>query len=211
MRLQSIFLSLIFATLVASPSALAAEPLEWNFDATHSHVGFKIRHYMVSWVRGQFTDTSGKVTFDANDLSTLSMDIRIKTASIDTRNERRDNHLRSADFFDVEKYPEMRFVSNSAKVLSAGKVSLLGDLTMHGVTKPVTLEVEGIGHVVDLGERGQKTGATATTTLSRKEWGMTFTQALEVGGVTVGDEVHLDIEVELARGGASPRAKKAGD
>ena len=193
------------ALVFSLPSA--AEPLEWNLDNAHSYVGFKIRHLMVSWVRGQFTSVSGKVSFDKDDLSTLRIEIEMDPASIDTGNERRDNHLRSPDFFDVAAHPEMKFVSTKAEVAD-GKVLVTGDLTMHGVTKAVTLEVEGLDHVIDQGPRGQKTGATASAKLSRTDWGLTWNRAIEAGGVTVGDEVTLEIEAELGRGGAS---KKAGD
>ncbi len=190
---------ILIAVLAVVAAPLAAEPLEWKIDTAHSYVGFKVRHLMVSWVRGQFTAVSGEVTFDKDDLSTLKMDIQIDPASVDTGNASRDKDLRGDEFFDVEKHPEMRFVSTKAEVQPDGQVRLTGDLTMRGVTKPVTLAVEGLEQVVDQGERGFKTGATASGKLSRSEWGLNWNVILEAGGVTVSDEVTLEIEAELAR------------
>lgn len=181
--------------LAVTPIALA-EVLEWKLDQAHSHVGFKIRHLMVSWVRGSFNLAEGTIWFDKDDLSTLRMEIAIDPASIDTGMSVRDRDLRGFEFFEVDKYPAMGFVSTKAVPQPDGTVKLTGNLTMHGVTKQVTLDVEGLTIVVQ-SDNGPRTGASATTILNRSDFGLTYNPILEAGGITVADEVFIEIDAEL--------------
>lgn len=198
------FLRLTLVAALAFGVALApasAELKEWKFDPNHSYVGFKVRHMMVSWVRGQFTGVSGTIWYDAEDPTKSRVEIAIDPSTIDTRNERRDKHLRSPDFFDVEKYPEMKFVSTKVAAAGEGKLSVTGDLTLHGVTKSVVLEIEGPAPSISDGRGGRKTGASASVALKRSEFGLAWSQVIEAGGVAVGDEIFIEIEAELNGGG----------
>lgn len=175
-----------------------AEVAEWRIDPAHSAAQFSVRHMMVSTVRGHFGKMSGKVIFDPADLSKTLVEATVDVSSIDTREPKRDAHLKSADFFDVEKFPSMTFKSTSVKPAGAGKLLMTGDLTIKGTTKPVTFEVEGPSPEVKT-QRGSKSGATATVKIGRKDFGITWNRAIEAGGVTVGDEVTITIDVELDR------------
>jgi polyisoprenoid-binding protein YceI len=189
----------------AAPSF--GELKEWRVDSAHSYVGFKVRHMMVSWVRGQFADIEGTVQYDPDDPSKTKVEVKIDANSIDTSNERRDKHLRSADFFDVENHPNIRFVSKRVEGSAQSGLKLIGDLTMHGVTKEVALNVEAPAPAVADGRGGEKSGVSASAKINRSDFGLTWNRALEAGGVTVSDEVTLEIEAELARGG--PQRKTA--
>lgn len=190
-------LLLAAAALAAAPSA-SAEVLEWSLDGNHSHVGFKVRHLMISWVRGSFNKAEGKVWFDKDDLSTLRMEISIDPSSIDTGMAVRDRDLQGEGFFEVDRYPAMRFVSTRAVAQPDGTVKLTGDLTMHGVTKQVTLDVDGLNAVVQ-SANGPRTGAAATGKVNRRDFGLTYNELVEAGGVVVADEVFVEIEAELKR------------
>lgn len=189
---------LLAAALLALASLASAEVLEWEFDGNHSHVSFKVRHLMISWVRGNFTKAEGKVWFDKDDLSTLRMEIAIDPASITTGMAVRDRDLKDEEFFEVDKFPEMRFVSSGAVPQPDGTVKLTGSLTMHGVTKEVTLDVDGLNMVV-LSDNGPRTGATATARVNRREFGLTYNAVAEAGGIVVADEVFIEIDAELKR------------
>ena len=175
-----------------------AELPTWGIDLVHSSVGFTVRHLVVSKVRGKFTRWSGTIRMDERDLTGAEVDIAIEPASVDTGVEQRDNHLRSADFFDVERYPTMAFKSSRVEKAKDGSLRLLGDLTLHGVTRPVTLEVEFAGSQKDPWG-GLRAGFSARTSLDRKEFGLTYNQLLETGGVVVGEKVDIDIEVEAVK------------
>ena len=167
---------------------------------------------MVSWVRGRFSSFNGTVRFDRNDWSKSEISIEIDASSIDTSNEKRDHDLRSDEFFDVEKYPKITFVSKRVEGDAQSGLKLIGDLTMHGVTKQVTLEIEDPpAPAIADGRGGEKTGVTASGKLNRSEFGLTWNRMLEAGGVTVSDEVTLEIEAELARGGQAPPPKSGSD
>jgi len=170
----------------------------WSLDGNHSHVGFKVRHLMISWVRGSFTKAEGTVWFDKDDLSTLRMEISIDPASINTGMAVRDRDLKGEGFFEVDKFPEMRFVSTHAAPQADGTVKLSGNLTMHGVTKAVTLDVDGLNAVVQ-SDNGPRTGASATTKVNRREFGLTYNAVVEAGGVVAADEVFIEIDAELKR------------
>ena len=180
----------------ALPAAPAAAQT-WTIDTAHSQAGFSVKHMMVSTVRGEFGKTSGTVEYDGTNLSSVKVNATIDATTISTREPKRDEHLKSADFFDVAKYPTITFVSKRAEGASPGKFRLVGDLTMHGVTKEVALDVEGPTAPVK-GPRGEtRVGASATTTLNRKDFGVVWNRNLDGGGVVVGDEVRVTIDLEL--------------
>jgi len=172
----------------------------WNIDPEHSAVEFKVRHLMVSNVKGVFGKVAGVVTVDDKDFAKSSVSATIDTASIDTGVAKRDAHLKSADFLEVDKYPTMTFVSTEiVKGSSAGRFKLIGDLTLHGVTRKVALDVEGPSPQVKDPMGNVRSGASATTRINRKDFGLTWNKMLEAGGVAVGDEVSISIEVELIK------------
>ena len=177
------------------PPRPALGPNQWNIDTNHSTAGFTVTHLMVSTVPGSLGKVSGTVTYDPANLSSLAVDASIDASTIDTNNERRDTHLKSPDFFDVAKYPTITFKSKSVTPGAAGKFKLVGDLTMHGVTKEVTLDVEGPSQVVNAGQN-LVIGASASATINRSDWGLTWNRALEAGGVTVSDAVKITLGIE---------------
>lgn len=169
--------------------------MAWNIDATHSHVTFAVRHMMVSTVKGRFSMLSGTLNIDDANPDKSWVDAEVDTASIDTGDPNRDNHLRAPDFFDVEKYPRMTFKSTKIEPAGNNEYKVTGDLTLHGVTKPVVLNVEYSGQIKD--PYGfQRAGFNAKTKISRKEWGLTWHTLLETGGAVVGDEVKIELDVE---------------
>lgn len=190
--------------LLTSGSAFAAD---YTIDPSHSSVGFSIRHMMVSNVRGEFQKFQGEVSIDDKDLTRTKVDVTIDAASINTRDAKRDEHLRSPDFFDTAKYPTITFKSKKVAKAGKGKLKITGDLTMHGVTKPVVLDVEGPTAAVKNPWGKMVRGATATATINRKDFGLGWNQALETGGVLVGEEVKIELEVELVEK-APAEAKK---
>ena len=172
-------------------------PTEWRIDGNHSAANFSVRHNVVTTVRGQLGRISGKIDYDGKDIKTVKAEVAIDMKGINTQNERRDNHLRSADFFDVETHPNLTFKSKRVEPGAAGKFKLIGDLTIRGNTKEVALEVEGPSPVMKT-QRGVLTGATATTKISRKEFGVLWNNLIE-GLPVVGDEVTVTIDLELNR------------
>ena len=176
----------------------AATTPRWTLDASHSHVGFAVRHLMISNVRGEFTKLEGSASYDAARPEATTVNVKIDVASVNTREEKRDAHLRSADFFDAEKFPHLVFVSTSARKKGDG-LEIVGDLTIHGVTRPVTLAVEDITPESKDPYGNVRVGATAKTKIRRSEFGMTWNAALEAGGVLVGDDIKITIEAQLAK------------
>jgi len=170
----------------------------WQIDSAHTDAAFAVKHLMISTVRGHFGAVSGTVTVDEDDPKSAKVDVRIDTKSIDTRQAQRDEHLRSADFFDVANHPEIRFVSKRIDGDPRGEFKLTGDLTLRGTTREITLDVtnEGIG---DDPWGNLRAGFSATGKISRGNFGLTWNQALEAGGVVVGDEVKITIDVEITR------------
>jgi polyisoprenoid-binding protein YceI len=177
----------------------------WNIDPSHSAIHFSVRHMVVSKTRGRFTKFGGQITLDADDFSNGSVEVNIEPASVDTADAQRDGHLRSADFFDVEKYPTATFKSTRVEDLEGGKLRIIGNLTVHGVTHPVVLEAlyEGTGKDPWGGERA---GFSASTSIDRREFGLVWNTALETGGVLVGDKVELTLEVEAVKQAAQQAA-----
>lgn len=174
--------------------AVRSQAAEYAIDPAHSSVGFKIRH-LVSQTKGQFADFAGTFSYDAKAPTKSSVDAVIQAKSINTQNEKRDEHLRGADFFEVAKYPTLTFKSTSAKAVAAGKLEISGTLTMHGVSKPVVLNVEG-GDVLKTPWGDTRTGFTASTTINRKDFGIVYNKALDTGGMMLGDDVKIEIEIE---------------
>jgi polyisoprenoid-binding protein YceI len=176
----------------------ATQNQRWTFDLAHSSVNFTVRHMVVSKVRGRFTRWGGSLAMDERDPSRATVDVSIEAASVDTGVEQRDTHLRSADFFDAERYPTLAFKSKRIEKTGEGSYQLFGDLTMHGVTRPVTLEVEFAGSAKDPWG-GVRAGFSARTTIDRRDFGLTYNQLLETGGVVVGEKVEIGIEVEAVK------------
>jgi polyisoprenoid-binding protein YceI len=166
----------------------------WQIDTAHSDVSFTVRHMMVSKVRGQFTEFSGTVVTAENPLES-SVTASIELNSIDTRNEQRDGHIRSADFFDVEQYPTMTYRSTSLTPQSDGTWTLDGELTLHGVTKSVPLHLELNGFTADPWG-GQRAGFSATAEINRRDFGIDISLPMDGGGVVVGDKVAISLEIE---------------
>jgi polyisoprenoid-binding protein YceI len=171
----------------------------YDIDPAHSSAHFSVRHMMITNVRGEFTKVSGTVTFDPDNPGASQVEATIDVASLHTREEQRDAHLKSADFFDVAKFPEIKFVSKSVERLGDGEHSVKGDLTIHGVTKEVTFRVDGPTPEIKDPWGNTKAGATATAKINRKDFGLVWNVALETGGVLVGEQVSISLEVELAR------------
>ena len=170
----------------------------WQIDPTHTDVEFSVRHLMISNVKGRFAAVTGTVGLDENNRSAPAVDISIDAASIDTRNEQRDTHLRSADFFDAAEHPTLTFKSRVLSGDPSGSFTLTGDLTIRGVTREVVLtgELEGRG---DDPWGNERLGYSANGTIDRRDFGLTWNLALEAGGVTVGHEVKISINTELMR------------
>jgi polyisoprenoid-binding protein YceI len=166
----------------------------WQIDTTHSDVSFSVRHMMVSKVRGQFTDFEGTIVTAAEPTES-SVTATIKLDSIDTRNAQRDEHIRSADFFEVEKYPTMTYRSTSLADNGDGTWTLDGELSLHGVTKNVALQLELNGFTADP-YGGQRAGFSATTELNRRDFGIDISLPMDGGGVVVGDKITVSLEIE---------------
>jgi polyisoprenoid-binding protein YceI len=170
----------------------------WKIDPSHSAIAFSVRHMVVSKTRGRFTKWSGQLRFDPADPAASSVEVNIEPASLDTADADRDAHLRSPDFFDVEKFPTASFRSTKVEGKGGDRYKITGDLTVHGVTKPVVLDVtyEGSGKDPWGGERA---GFNATTSLDRKQFGLEWNKALETGGLLVGEKVDLTLEIEAIK------------
>jgi len=188
------FVIVLLAAVAAGPAA-AAEGV-WEIDPAHSSVQFSVRHMMVSNVRGEFRKVTGTVRGDESDPTKGQVEATIDTTSIDTRNEKRDSHLKSADFLDTEKYPTMTFRSKKIEKTGDHRYRVTGDLILHGVTREVTLDVEGPSAPVKDPMGNVRAGAQATAKLDRREFGITWSKTLDGGGVMVGDEVDVTIDVE---------------
>ena len=175
----------------------AAAPLTLEGDPAHTTAGFAVKHMVVTTVRGQFSKVNSTLHWNKDDPAKSSVDLKIDPASITTNNEKRDNHLRSPDFFDVQKCPEITFKSNKVQKSGADNYKVAGDLTMHCVTKPVTLDVQFADHPVKSPFGTTVYAANATGKIKRSDWGLNWNKALESGGVLVSDDVNLDIDIEF--------------
>jgi polyisoprenoid-binding protein YceI len=177
----------------------------WNIDLTHSGINFSIRHMVVSKVRGRFGSYTGTLELNENDLSRSQVEVQIDAASIDTGVEQRDGHLRSADFFDAEKYPRLTYKSRRIEKLSDERYRVIGDLTIRDVSREVALDVEFGGRAKDPWGN-ERAGFTARASLDRKDFGLGWNQVLEAGGVLVGERVDIDIELEAVKAKAEQAA-----
>lgn len=178
----------------------------WNIDPAHSNIEFAVRHLMLSTVKGRFGDVAGSVQTDEAKPSAAQVNVTIQVASIDTRQPDRDAHLKSPDFFDVEKFPTITFKSKRLQGDPTGEFTLTGDLTIHGVTREVTLNVTAEGRGNDPWGN-ERLGFSATGKIDRREFGLTWQQALEAGGIAVGHDIKLAIDVELVK---APAGQPAG-
>ncbi len=185
-------------------ASAAGQALTWQMDPNHSAAQFTVRHMMISNVSGQFNKMSGTVQYDPSDLSKTAIDVTIDAASVDTRAEGRDKDLRSANFFDVEKYPTLTFKSKRAEAAGAGKIKLTGDLTIHGVTKEVVFDVDGPTPSFKDPRGNLHMGAQARTKINRKEFGLMWNRTIENVGAVVSDDVSITIDVELVHQAAPP-------
>jgi polyisoprenoid-binding protein YceI len=172
--------------------------MSWTIDPAHTLVQFSVRHMMISKVRGQFEKFSGEVNLDENNPAATTVDVNIETASVNTREPQRDGHLKSPDFFDSEKFPTMHFVSHKVEVTSPSSARLTGDLTIKDQTHPVNMDVEFAGKAKSPWGT-TSVGFNGTTKINRKDWNLTWNQALETGGFLVGDEIEITIELELVQ------------
>ena len=170
----------------------------WEIDSSHSSIHFSVRHLMIAKVRGQFGRWTGTLQVPDGDFRKAELSVVIDATSIDTRVADRDAHLRSADFFDVEKYPDLTFTAAEIKPAGGGRFELLGDLTIKGTTKRVSLAVEDAGRATDPWGNTRAV-FSAKGSISRKEFGLTWNQALETGGVMVGDQVEIEIDIEAVK------------
>lgn len=174
----------------------------WQIDSSHSGIQFTVRHLVIAKVRGQFSRWTGSLETPGRDCYRASLNVAIDASSIDTGVADRDAHLRSADFFDVERYPEITFTSTAVTQAAADWLRVTGALTIKGVTRDVALEVEVLGQAKDPWGN-ERAAFSATTAIDRREFGLTWNQVLETGGVMVGERVHIAIEIEAVRQVAS--------
>lgn len=171
----------------------------WTIDPVHSNAEFRVKHLMISNVRGRFSGVSGKLIYDSSNIAQSHVEASVDIATIDTRDPQRDTHLKSPDFFDAEKFPTMAFHSSRVTRNANGTIAVSGALTLHGVTKEVEFEVEGPTPPVKDPWGNTRIGVNATTKIDRREYGLTFNAALETGGVMVGEEVHITLELEFVQ------------
>jgi len=179
-------------------SDLSAISGTWEFDPSHTNLGFSARHAMVAKVRGGFSDVTGTLVLDGANPSASTATVTIMAASLDTKNAERDGHLKSAEFLNVEQFPTITFVSTSAKQVSDDEFEVIGNLTINGVTKPVTVKMELTGTSTDPWG-GTRIGFEGKAEISRKDFGMVWNVALEAGGVLVSDTVKLELDVEAVK------------
>lgn len=171
----------------------------WNIDPAHTIAEFKVKHMMISNVKGQFSKVSGVLTLDQSKLVNSRVEATIEAASIETRDGQRDAHLRSADFLDVEKFPTLQFKSTDVSIVRDGGLSVEGDLTIHGVTRKVSFAVEGPTPPTKDPWGGTRVAISASTKINRKDFGLTWNAALETGGILVGDDVTLTLDAEFVK------------
>lgn len=193
---QTIVSALVGVALLVPSLSQAAT---WKSDSAHASVQFAVRHLMVATVRGTFDIFEVTATIDEEDVSRSSVEATIETASINTRNEKRDNHLRGADFFDVAKHPAITFKSKTVEKVQENAYKVTGDLTLMGVTKEVVLDVTGSPQAIKDPRGKSRLGGAATTTINRTEYGLTHNSILESGGVSIGEEVTITIDIEFVQ------------
>ena len=191
--MRSLVFGFVFVVAVSGHAAT------WEADPAHSTVGFAIRHMMISTVRGQFHTFIATATGDPTAPTGATIEATIDVASIDTGNAKRDGHLKSADFFDAEKLPKITFTSKKIEAAGAGKVKVTGDLTLHGVTKEVVLDVEGPSATIKDPMGNTKAGAHVQTRINRKDFGIGWNKAMDGGGIMLGEDVDISIDIEAVK------------
>jgi polyisoprenoid-binding protein YceI len=185
-----------FMSTVVSPEVVTTT---WNIDPAHSAAQFKVRHLMISNVKGEFSHISGQLELDVTDITKSRVEAAIDATTINTRDPQRDAHLRSSDFLDVEKFSTLSFKSTQVTKRSDVELAVLGDLTLHGVTRKVIFDVDGPSAPMRDPWGNTRIGLSATTQINRKDFGLTWNSALETGGVVLGDEVAITLDVEFVR------------
>ena len=188
---------IVVSLILALPTLSLAST--WTIDPDHSNIEFRVRHLMVSNVKGDFEKYTGTVVIGDKDITTSKVNVTIDTGSINTNVTKRDAHLRSADFFDVAKYPTMTFVSKKVAETGMGGLAVTGNLTLHGITREVVLNVEPISKESRDPWGNIRRGTSATTRINRKDFGLVWNKALETGGVLIGDEVNITLEIEMIK------------
>lgn len=186
-------------TTATPGSTLSSRVSTWELDLAHSSANFSVKHMMIAKVHGSFSKLSASLKLDRVNLANSSVEATIDAASIDTHEPKRDEHLRSPDFFDAKNFPTLTFKSRRFEAAGGDQLRIIGDLTLHGVTKEVTLEVEAADTEMKDPFGNIKIGASATTKIKRKEFGLSWNAALETGGVLVGDEVSITLDVQFAK------------
>lgn len=188
------------ATATDSSTTATAAYTTWNIDPGHSIAEFKIRHMMISFVRGEFSGLSGVLKLDESDYTRSTVEVSIPSSSVRTVDEKLDDHLKNADFFDVEKFPTLEFKSSEIQSLGDRNYAVKGDLTIHGVTKTVTLTVNDVSEPSNDPWGNQRIGLSGSTKINRKDFGIVWNTALDSGGVLVGEEVSITLDVQLIKG-----------
>jgi polyisoprenoid-binding protein YceI len=184
------------ATATTSPATITT----WKLDPAHSHAEFKVKHMMISNVKGSFSGLTGTLTEHAFDASLSSVEATVPVPTVSTGDPQRDGHLKSADFFDAENYPEMTFKSTRVQKKGEGEYAVTGDLTLHGVTKPVTFAVDGPSAPGKDPWGNTRIGLSATAKINRKDFGLNWNAALETGGILVGEDVQIALEIQFIKG-----------
>jgi polyisoprenoid-binding protein YceI len=192
----SMFLSAMLGLAIGAPAL--ADTTAWDLDTSHTEVGFSVRHLMVSNTKGKFQKFSGALNLDEKDPTKSTVEVSVDVASIDTNDEKRDQHLRSPDFFEAEKFPQITFKSKSIKKAGKG-FKAVGDLTIRGITKEVTLDIDGLTATVKDPWGNEHRGLVAKGKINRHDFKVSWNKALDAGGVVVGDEVQLSIEAEFIK------------
>lgn len=192
------FARITLAAIAVAAFAAPAAAQTWKIDPSHSSATFTVKHMMVSNVPGRFGKVEGTIVYDGQNIAGVKADATIDATTITTDNEKRDAHLKSPDFFDTTSFPTITFKSKRAEAAGNGKFKLIGDLTMRGKTKEVVLDVEGPTDPVTV-QNSQRIGATATTTLNRQDFGVSWSRTMDGGGYVVGDQVKVTLELELIK------------
>jgi len=196
---SSIFALALTLAVAGLGAPAAAHADTFAVDASHSEVGFKVRHNTISWVHGQFGEFEVAVEFDPADVAATTIEATIQIASVDTDHTKRDEHLRGADFFDAATFPTMTYKSTKVRKITKDGFEVVGDLTMHGVTQEVVLAVDTIPATITDPWGNVRTGTSATTRIDRKDFGVSWSKIMDNGGLVVGDDIHITLDIELIK------------
>jgi polyisoprenoid-binding protein YceI len=196
---RSIVITAVFGLATTISPMLRAEGVTWRIDPAHSSAQFSVRHMMISTVRGQFGGVKGTVVYDPKNPAASTAEATIDVTTLNTGQAKRDSDLRGAEFFDIKRYPEMKFKSKSFEVAGPDKLRVTGDLTINAITRPVILDVDGPTPPIRDTQGREKIGVNGTTKISRKDFGILYNPVMESGGVAVSDEVSIELDLELFR------------